>query len=260
MQLPLYQVDAFTDTLFKGNPAAVCPLDSWLPDELMQGIALENNLSETAFFAKEGDHYRLRWFTPEVEIPLCGHATVATAHVMKQHLGISDSVLHFTCMSGEISVRLENGLYILDFPSRQTELAQAPSSLVKGLGKDPKAIYKAKDFYFAVYHQEDEVKSLTPDWAELAKVETHGIIVTSKGSDCDFVSRFFAPSIGINEDPVTGSAHTALTPYWAKELGMNKLVARQVSKRGGLLYCEHKGERTEIGGKAITYLQGSISV
>jgi len=260
MNLPIYQVDAFTGTLFEGNPAAVCPLSSWLPNDLMQTIALENNLSETAFFVKEGDRYHIRWFTPEVEIALCGHATVATAHVMAQHLGIKDQVVRFTCLSGEIAVKLEKKLYVLDFPSRQLEPSAPPKDLYESIGRIPFQLLRANEDYLLVFENEEQIKTLEPNWSELVKVKARGIIVTAQGSESDFVSRFFAPAVGINEDPVTGSAHTALVPYWAKRLGKNKLFAKQLSKRGGLLYCEHKGERTEIGGEAVTYMQGSISV
>lgn len=256
----IYQVDAFADTLFKGNPAAVCPLDKWIPDEKMQKIANENNLAETAFFVKEAEHYHIRWFTPTVEVALCGHATVATAHVMVQHLGIKDNPISFTCQSGNITVRLEKDLYILNFPSDYLTATEAPENLIQCLKVKPLEIYKGKYDYLVVLETEQQVKAIQPNWNDLALVETRGIIVTAPGTESDFASRFFAPRAGINEDPVTGSAHTTLVPYWSKKFNKTTLLAKQVSERGGTLYCQDLGDRTEIGGKAVTYLQGTLFI
>jgi PhzF family phenazine biosynthesis protein len=256
--LPLYQVDAFTSTMFHGNPAAICPLDTWLPEATMQKIALENNLSETAFFVKEGEVYHIRWFTPTVEIALCGHATVATAHVMIEHLGIRANPIHFTCMSGPISVKKKEDVYFLDFPSQELTAAPHQDSLTQALGAIAQKTYRGTHAYFLVFEEEQQIRNFEPDWNMLLKADMPGICVTAPGKDCDFVSRFFAPAKGINEDPVTGSAHTGLIPYWSKRLKKETLLAKQISSRGGLLYCKNHGKRVEIGGNAITYLEGTI--
>ena len=260
MRIPIYQVDAFADRLFGGNPAAVCPLEAWLPDETMQAIGAENNLSETAFLVPEGDGYRLRWFTPKVEVDLCGHATLASAHVVFSHLHPEWQRVVFHTLSGRLEVRRDGDRLVLDFPSRPARLCDVPDELVAALGKEPDAVVLAHE-YLAVYPDERTVRSLMPDMPRLAATtREYGVIVTAPGDDCDFVSRFFAPAVGIPEDPVTGSAHCALTPYWAERLGKRTLHARQVSARGGELWCEDRGERVTIAGRAVPYLEGTIEV
>jgi len=252
---PLYQVDAFTDHLFGGNPAAVCPLQQWLPAETMQRLANENNLSETAFFVQQGDIFQLRWFTPEVEIDLAGHPTLATAFVIFNYLGYDKEVIHFETKSGSLNVHKKGDILEMNFPSRMPHHANAPIALIEGINHQPQQILKSRD-YVLVYKNEDEVRNFKPDFEWLNKVDTLGIIVTAKGNDCDFVSRFFVPNSVIGEDPVTGSAHATLIPYWSKELNKTILLAKQISKRGGILYCEDKGERVTIAGKAVLYLKG----
>jgi PhzF family phenazine biosynthesis protein len=257
MQIPIYQVDAFTEKLFTGNPAAVCPLESWLDDALMQNIAAENNLAETAFFVQKGDHFEIRWFTPAAEINLCGHATLASSHVLFCHLGYKSETIRFICKSGELFVTRADELITLNFPSAKPAAIDMPLGLAEALGAKPSEILKARDI-FAVYKSTDDILALRPNFDQLTRLDFHGFIVTAPGNDCDFVSRFFAPKIGINEDPVTGSAHTSLIPYWAERLGKKKMFARQLSQRGGELFCEALGERVLISGNAVTYLTGKI--
>lgn len=259
MNLEIYQVDAFTTKSFGGNPAAIVPLDKWLPDETMQNIALENNLSETAFFVRNGDVYELRWFTPTFEIDLCGHATLASAFVIFDVLGTSEKILRFQTKSGTLSVEKDNDSLVLDFPARPATKCEVPAGLIEAIGKEPKEILKARD-YLMVYETEDEVREINPNFAELLKVPTHAVIITARGTDCDFVSRFFAPEVGVFEDPVTGSAHCTLIPYWAEVLSKTELFARQVSARGGELFCKLDGDRVKIGGHATLYLKGEIYV
>lgn len=259
MKLEIFQVDAFTSNPFGGNPAAVVPLTEWLPDDVMQSIALENNLSETAFFVRDGDVYELRWFTPTFEIDLCGHATLATAFVLYEQLGAAEPVLKFQSKSGLLTVERQGGRFVLDFPSRPAAPAEAPDGLIEAIGRQPKEVYRSRDFML-VYESEEDIRSISPDFSSLAKISTHAVIVTAPGETSDFVSRFFAPEAGINEDPVTGSAHCNLIPYWANEFGKNKLFARQVSRRGGELFCELAGDRVKIGGNAVLYLKGEIYV
>jgi PhzF family phenazine biosynthesis protein len=259
MTIPIYQADAFTDKLFGGNPAAVCPLTEWLPAETMQKIAVENNLAETAFFVKTAEGYDLRWFTPELEIDLCGHATLASAHIIFTELGCDKDAIHFkTQKAGVLKVTRDGDKYTLDFPSRPPEPAPMPPYLLEALGgRQPLEIYKSRD-YFLVYQTEKEVADIDPNFSLLAKVQTLGVIVTAAGNEVDFVSRFFCPAAGILEDPVTGSAHCNLIPYWANKLGKNKLHALQISARQGELWCENKGDRVLMSGKAVTYLKGEI--
>jgi len=265
MKMPIYQVDAFTDRLFGGNPAAVCPLEEWLEVGKMQAIAAENNLSETAFFVKSGDGFEIRWFTPAVEIDLCGHATLASAHVIFNHTGFSGDMITFQSgQSGELRVTRSGDLLILDFPSNKPEpVEMLPCQLKNGLGKEPAALYSARDL-LALYENEEDILSIEPDFEALSEVlntaDCLGMIVTAPGRESDFVSRFFAPLAGINEDPVTGSAHTILVPFWAERLGKKKMHAFQVSRRRGELFCELMGDRVLIGGKAVTYLKGEIDV
>jgi len=261
MEIPIYQTDAFASGLFRGNPAAVCPLERWLPDATMQAIALENNLAETAYYVPAGpDRYQLRWFTPEVEVELCGHATLATASVISEVRRETTSTrLTFESRSGDLMVDREDGMYHLNFPSRPAEPCEVHPNLVPGLGIAPATILASVN-YLCIYESEDQVRALRPDMAKLAGIDRFATIVTAPGSDCDFVSRFFAPSKGVPEDPVTGSAHTTLVPYWSKRLGKEKLFARQVSHRGGEIWCQDLGPRVRIGGRAVQYLEGRITV
>jgi PhzF family phenazine biosynthesis protein len=259
MNVPIYQVDAFSSKLFGGNPAAICPLDDWLPDATMQAIAAENNLAETAFYISKGGKYHLRWFTPGVEVDLCGHATLATAHVMMDIRHEVSGRVAFESKSGELVVTKDGDLYALDFPARPPVECTFDPKLFDALGATPKAVLKARDL-FCVFETEAEVLALKPNMERLAAVDTFGTIVTAPGSNCDFVSRFFAPSQGVPEDPVTGSAHCTLIPYWAARLGKKKLFGRQVSPRGGEIWCEDRGERVSIAGRAVKYLEGMIVV
>ena len=261
MTIPIYQADAFTGKLFGGNPAAICPLEEWLPDEIMQKIAIENNLAETAFFVKNETGYKLRWFTPEYEIDLCGHATLASAHILFTELGHKEKSIHFeTVKAGSLEVHNDGDKYTMDFPSRPAIHIEPPVGLIEALGEAaPIEVLRSRD-YFLVYENEDQVRDISPDFFALSKMDTVGVIVTARGKKCDFVSRFFAPGAGIPEDPVTGSAHCNLIPYWAEKLGKNKLHAFQLSARQGELWCELKGDRVLISGKAVTYLKGEIFV
>jgi len=258
MELPIYQVDAFASAVFKGNPAAVCPLDKWLPDPVLQAIAAENNLSETAYYVRQGDRYDLRWFTPTVEVDLCGHATLATASVILHvRCETPGPVVVFNSRSGSLSVERKGNSYALDFPSRPPRPWEAHPNLLAGLGAAPKFVLAADD-YLCVFDSEEQVRELKPDFEKLAQIDRFATIVTAPGKDCDFVSRFFAPAQGIPEDPVTGRAHTTLIPYWSRHLGKSELFARQVSRRGGELWCEYRGERVGIAGNAVQYLEGRI--
>lgn len=260
MELNIYQVDAFTGELFKGNPAAVCSLESWLPDDLLRNIAMENNLSETAYVVPDGNRYRLRWFTPKVEVDLCGHATLAAAHVLAEHLNCEEEEIIFDSNSGELRVRKRGSWYVMDFPAARLEREAPPLDLYHALGGAiADEVYKGDDFLW-VLEKEEDVRNIEPDFRLLEQVDTRGVIVTAPGEEVDFVSRFFAPSVGIDEDPVTGSAHTMLTPYWAERLNKETLTARQISKRGGELKCRMNKNRVEIGGQAQTYLTGTIRI
>ena len=260
MKLDIYQVDAFTSTPFHGNPAAVVPLDAWLPDGIMLEIAAENNLAETAFFVKRSDgDFDLRWFTPEIEMDLCGHATLASAFVLYDQLGYDQPQISFFTKSGELRVTRDGKKFVLDFPSRPAEKWDVPEGLSDALGGAPTQVLKSRD-YLAVYESEADVLALDPDFRAIKELGVHAVIVTAPGDRSDFVSRFFAPSVGVDEDPVTGSAHCTLIPYWASRLGKNELFARQVSRRGGELYCELIGDRVRIGGEAVLYLRGEIFV
>ena len=261
MRLPIYQIDAFASAVFKGNPAAVVPLEAWLPDATLQSIALENNLSETAYFVREGEGWRLRWFTPSVEVDLCGHATLASAYLILTRISPSLDRVRFESRSGPLEVtRAAEGRLALDFPARPPAPADdASAAVADALGARPKFVLAAMD-YMAVFADEGEVAGLRPDMARLTKLGRRAMIATAPGRDCDFVSRFFAPGVGIPEDPVTGSAHCTLTPYWAKRLGKSALAARQISPRGGELFCEDRGERVGIAGSAVLYLEGTIQI
>ena len=261
MSIPLYQVDAFAGAVFSGNPAAVCPLEAWLPDETLQAIAQENNLSETAFFVPEGDGYALRWFTPVHEVDLCGHATLATAHVILTRLAPDRASVAFaTKVSGTLTVSRDGDRYVMDFPPWPRQPAPLHEALAKALGKPPTALFTGHD-WMAVFADEADVRGLAPDITALARIETRGVIATAPGRDVDFVSRFFAPRYGIPEDPVTGSAHCTLTPYWAERLGKTELSARQISARGGDLRCTLADDgRVRLAGQAVLYMEGRIHV
>lgn len=259
MRIKLYQVDAFTDTIFHGNPAAVCILEEWLDEPLMQHIAMENNLSETAFIVQKNNQFHIRWFTPETEVTLCGHATLATAHVLFTHYHYPKKEIIFKSRHhGILKVRKEADFLTLDFPADTIKKATPPHGLIKSIGKEPQEVWKGKTDYLLVYETEKDIRTISPDYYLLSQVKARGTIITAPGDTTDFVSRFFAPQVGINEDPVTGSAHTILIPYWAKKLNKNELSAKQLSKRQGLLNCRLETNRVSISGKAKTYLEGEI--
>ena len=259
MKLPLYQIDAFTNKIFGGNPACVVPLEKWLKDDVLLKIAQENAVAETAFFVKMGNNFHLRWFTPDIEMDLCGHATLATAHCIISELKLRNEKVIFETLSGILSVEYKNSQYILELPSRDPELAELPEIIKKSLNIQPIEILKSRD-YVLVYKSQKDIENIKIDRQIFDEININpgGVIVTSIGENCDFVSRFFTPQATILEDPVTGSAHCSLTPYWAKKLKKNTLVAQQLSKRKGELLCELKEDRLEISGKAITYLKGDI--
>ena len=259
MRIPIYQIDAFTDKLFGGNPAAVCPLEFWLEPEVLQKIAAENNLSETAFFVNKEKSIEIKWFTPKVEIELCGHATLATAYVIFNHIAPDLQELNFTSMGGDLKVTKSNDLITLNFPSKKPEKTDLPDGLTEALGIKPSEVYESGD-YFLLFDTEDQIRSLNPNFEKLLKIDALGFCCTAPGNNSDFVSRFFAPQVGINEDPVTGSAHTNLIPFWAEKLNKNKLHAFQLSERVGELFCENKGDRVLISGKAVKYLEGMIEI
>lgn len=262
MSLKIFQVDAFTSKPFGGNPAAVVPLEEWLPDHTMREIAGENNLSETAFLVKEGDRYHIRWFTPTVEVNLCGHATLATSHVIFNELELEDAFIPFhSNRSGNLSVEKHGDKLVLDFPAYPFEMIEHSDELARAVGITPAEVWESQgNMVFLRAENEEEVRGLDPDMHALAQLKYDEVIVTTEGDDCDFASRMFAPKIGIPEDPVTGAIHCTLIPYWAEQLGKDKLFARQVSKRGGELFCELAGDRVKIGGQAVTYLKGEIYV
>lgn len=260
MKIPIYQVDAFTTKIFGGNPAAVCLLDNWLEDKILQNIGAENNLAETAFLVKKDNFYEIRWFTPKIEIDLCGHATLASAHVLFNHIGIVEDKIEFkTIHHGMLSVTKSGELLTLDFPASKPIETNISDNIIEGLGIKPLAIYQTRDL-LAIFETEEDIRNLSPNFEALKKLDQLGVIVTAPGNNSDFVSRFFAPNAGINEDPVTGSAHTTLIPYWAKRLKKNKLHAFQLSERKGELFCEQKENRVLIGGNAKTFLIGDIFI
>lgn len=260
-----YVVDVFTDMTFGGNPAGVCLLDTWLPDETLQNIATENNLSETAFLIKQDGYYDLRWFTPEIEVDLCGHATMGSAYVLFRFIETTENTMEFHTQSGALTVSRKGDMLWMNFPARPAIPVSQYKSIGSAFGLEKFEMYKSADL-LVVADNEDIIKSLNPDFRMLGKVrdeaempgEGFGVIVTAQGTDCDFVSRFFAPDVGVNEDPVTGRAHCVLIPYWSKRLGKLSMTARQLSKRGGRLWCEDAGDRVMIGGKAILYMTGEI--
>jgi PhzF family phenazine biosynthesis protein len=259
MEIEIYQIDAFCKELFSGNPAAVCPLASWPADTLMQQIAAENNLAETAFYVAEGDHFRIRWFTPTVEVDLCGHATLATAHVLFHHKGFTGDTVRLASRSGELRVKKEGDRLTLDFPADTLTPIPVTEEMYKWFDKRPEEAYKGKTDYMLVFGSQADIANIQPNMPLLEKLtEARGVIVTAKGDTVDFVSRFFGPQSGVPEDPVTGSAHTTLTPYWSKRLGKKGLTAQQLSARKGYLRCKDAGTRIEISGLAKTYLVGRV--
>ncbi|WP_372947151.1 PhzF family phenazine biosynthesis protein [Mariniphaga sp.] len=260
MKIPIYQIDAFADKVFSGNPAAVVPLQKWLPDKTMQNIALENNLSETAFFIPAENGFHIRWFTPATEVNLCGHATLASAFVLFHHLNYQEKEIRFQSKSGLLKVTKDGELIVLDFPTSEVKGVEFQPNIEKAFGIKPQKCFKGREDLMFVFRNQGEIQNLKPDFSFLKTLEMRGIIATAPSGEFDFVSRFFAPREGIDEDPVTGSAHTMLIPYWAEKLGKTKLVAKQISKRGGVLYCKYAENRVEIGGNAQTYMTGEISI
>lgn len=259
MKLEIFQIDAFTPHLFGGNPACVVPLKEWLPDEILLKITQENAVAETAFFVDLGNTIHLRWFTPEIEMDLCGHATLATAHCLKTHLNYPKNTITFETLSGQLTVTFTDHLYHLDFPSRMPVISTLPENISKSLNIQPKEIYLSRD-YVLVYETEEDVKNITINrhYFDEINLQTGGVIVTAKGDSCDFVSRFFTPQASILEDPVTGSAHCSLIPFWAARLQKNELDAQQISERKGYLKCINQGNRVRISGEARTYAVGHI--
>ncbi len=258
MVIPIFQVDAFTNKLFGGNPAAVCPLDEWLPDALMQQIAAENNLAETAFIVEETRGFRIRWFTPAVEVDLCGHATLASAHVYFNHLAHTGNIIEFNSRSGKLMVTKSERLLTLDFPADEIIKVENLKVFTEVFGTDIHEIWKGKTDYMVVLESQHDIENLHPDFRLLNSVNARGVIVTAPGTESDFVSRFFAPQSGIDEDPVTGSAHTTLAVYWSQRLKRQSLSAIQLSSRKGFLNCKMNGKRVEISGECKTFMVGEI--
>lgn len=259
MKLELFQIDTFTENIFQGNSACVVPLENWLPDETLLKIARENAVAETAFFIDNGDTIHLRWFTPEIEMDLCGHATLASAHCLTTILNYPNSRIVFETKSGELTVDVKDGFYYMDFPSRMPEPATLPDTIAQSLTIQPKEVFKSRD-YVLVYESEEDIKNISVERSilDLINLDPGGVAVTAAGTDCDFVSRYFTPQASILEDPVTGSLHCSLIPFWSSRLGKNNLFARQLSERGGQLYCENKNERVIVAGKARTYSMGHL--
>jgi PhzF family phenazine biosynthesis protein len=260
MRIPFFWIDAFSARAFAGNPAGVCPLDEWLPDDMLQEIAKENNLSETAYFVPRGDGFDLRWFTPEMEVDLCGHGTLASGKVVLDELRKEASSVHFHSRSGPLAVERKGDLLELDFPNQPGEPIEAPEGMASALGASPIEVLRSVNYDLAVFETQDQVAALEPNETLLLEQKALGLIATAPGDRVDFVSRFFAPKAGIFEDPVTGSAHCVSTPYWAERLGKQRLIAHQISKRGGELRCTLRGERVDIAGHAVLYMRGDILV
>ena len=261
MNQKIYQIDAFAEALFTGNPAAVCPLEKWLNDETMQKIAAENNLAETAFIVPVENGFQIRWFTPTVEVDLCGHATLASAFVLMNFEGYKeDKINFFSKNSGTLTVTKNRDLFTLNFPSDSLQKVENLSQFKNCFAHQPIEAYKGKTDYLLIFENEDQIKNIKPNFFEISKIESRGIIVSSKSKNYDFVSRFFGPNCGVDEDPVTGSAHTTLTPFWAEKLGKTKLKAKQISERGGVLECELKNDRILISGSCKAYLIGEILI
>ena len=257
-KVEIFQVDAFTDRVFSGNPAAVCPLDTWLDDSSLQKIAAENNLAETAFFVRSDDVYRIRWFTPKSEVDLCGHATLASACVLFEHLGFREEVLSFQSRSGVLTVTKNKEWYTLNFPADKIDEIELSATLKSCFDKKPVAAFRGSTDIMLVFSDQNEIQAIKPNLGKIAEYRARGVIVTARGIETDFVSRFFAPAVGIDEDPVTGSAHTTLTPYWAKQIGKSDLTAMQISPRGGFLKCSLVKDRVLISGQAVLFLRGEI--
>jgi len=260
MKIKIYEVDAFTSCLFGGNPAAVCPLESWLSDETMQNIAMENNFSDTAFYVNEKGRLKIRWFTPKAEVDLCGHATLATAHVLFNHEGFTGDEITFDSLSGPLKAKRNGELITLDFPADIVTPTPMTEEFKKAFDILPTEIWKGKTKHMFVYGSEDDINNIKPNFGSIATAFAGGVIITAKGKNSDFVSRFFAPALGVNEDPVTGSAHSLLIPYWANKLDKTSLTAVQLSSRKGHLQCTLSGDRVLIGGNAKTYLIGTIEL
>lgn len=260
MKQKLYQVDAFADRLFTGNPAGVCPLEKWLPDETMQNIAMENNVAETAFYVKTKDGYHLRWFTPLVEVDLCGHATLAASHVLFKHEGHEGNTIRFESRSGILTVEKDGDMLTLDFPADKTKEIPITEDILSAFAEKPLKAFRGKDDVMLLYENEEQIRNMQFDMRKINVIKARGVIITARGTECDFVSRFFAPQSGVDEDPVTGSAHTLLAPYWSEVLEKRELSARQLSKRGGALRCVNLGERVKISGTAKTYFEGEIYI
>ena len=261
MKLPIFQIDAFSDKVFGGNPACVVALENWLKDEVLLKIAQENAVAETAFFVKKGNNFHLRWFTPDIEMDLCGHATLATAHCILSELKLESEKVIFETLSGKLEVSLNNGRYLMDLPRRDPIAATLPDEIKNALNIQPKKVLKARD-YLLVYENQKEIEDIVinRELFDQININPGGVIVTAKGDHCDFVSRFFTPQATILEDPVTGSAHCTLTPYWSNKFLKKRMNAQQISERKGELICELKKDRVEISGKAITYFEGYISI
>jgi len=259
MKFPIWQVDAFTNRRLAGNPAAVIPLETWLADDVLLAIAAENNLSETAFLVREAGDWRIRWFTPKLEVKLCGHATLASAHVLFTHLEPQRTSVTFASRSGPLVVTREGARIVLDFPAYPCERIETPPLLVEALGATPVETWLGTKM-MAVFAHESDVAALRPDFAKIARIEAFGVVATAPGDRSDIASRNFIPQAGIDEDPVTGAAHCQLTPYWARRLGKPHLHARQISRRGGELWCEDRGERVRLAGEAVEYLSGTIEI
>lgn len=260
MPIPIYQVDAFAERVFAGNPAAVCPLDAWLPDATMQAVAAENNLSETAFFVAAGDDYELRWFTPAVEVDLCGHATLGSAWVIFNRIAPDRSDVRFHTRSGVLTVRRDGETLAMDLPANPPRPVDLPPGLTDALGAAPDEVLTTRDHYVAVFRAQSDVRDLKPDFGRMAALDRWAVMATAPGDGVDFVSRFFAPRKGVPEDPVTGSAHCVLTPFWADRLGRTEFTARQISRRGGALACRLLGDRVELAGRVAPFLQGTIEI
>lgn len=261
MKQKIYQVDAFTDKVFSGNPAAVCPLDQWLSDEVMQKIANENNLSETVFYVKKDKQYQIRWFTPSVEVDLCGHATLAAAYVLFNYEKHNENIINFySHRSGALSVTKKQDLLTLNFPTDTYKEIELTEEITKCFNIKPKSAFKGKTDLLLIFDNEEDIRNIIPKFELITKIDVRGIIITAKGKEVDFVSRFFGPQSGVSEDPVTGSAHTTLTPYWAKQLGKTELTAIQLSERIGFLQCTYLNDRVEISGQAKLYLTGEIFI
>ncbi len=260
MKIPIYQVDAFASEIFKGNPAAVCPLKEWLPDQTMQNIAMENNLSETAFFVKEGDIFYIRWFTPKAELDLAGHPTLATAHILINEYKNNIRSLTFKTKIGDIlNVSIDKNIYLMDFPSRPPKVVKGTSDIFDALGKIPIELLAHRDL-IAVFENQEDISSINPNLEKLKKLDYPSVVVTSIGNNSDFVSRNFAPKLGIPEDPVTGSSHCELIPYWSRKLNKKQMIAIQISERGGKIHCTDNNKRVYIGGEAVTFFRGEIDL